>query len=94
MNLAKKLGRIGFVLAFTGSLLFYASPFSWFSFESHFVCPWCPYIDVIDANWLTWIQLGLMVGLVSGSLLALIGFCVGYQVSLARSKRTASIDSN
>ena len=94
MNLGKKLGRIGFVIGCTGPFLFYASPFSWFSFESHFVCPWCPYIDVIDANWLTWLLLGLTVGFGSGLLLALIGFCTGYIVTLARGKKTAGVNSN
>ena len=77
MKLAKRFGRTGFVVGFVGPFLFYASPFSWFSFESHFVCPWCPYIDVMHPNWLTWVQLGLTVGLVSGLLFALVGFPVG-----------------
>lgn len=92
MNLGKKLGRIGFVVGFTNSFLFYASPFPWFSFESRFVCPWCPYIDVSDANSLTWLQLGLTVGLGSGLLLALIGFSAGYTVTLAQSKKAASVN--
>jgi len=91
MNLGKRLGRIGFVVAFSGAFLFYASPFSWFSFESHFVCPWCPYTDIILANRL---QLGLTLGLASGLLLALIGFCTGYAVTLARGKKTATVNAN
>ena len=55
MNLAKKLARVGFLVGFIGPLLFYVSPFSWFSFESHLVCPWCPYIDVVAPNWVTWL---------------------------------------
>lgn len=94
MNLAKKLGCIGFVVAFTGSFLFYASPFSWLSFESPFVCPWCPIADFISPNWQTWVQLGLIVGLGSGLVLAMIGFCAGYFVTLAGAKKTASINSN
>jgi len=91
MKLGKWFGRIGFVIGFVGSFLFYASPFSWSSFESHFGCPWCPYIDVWDANWLTWVELGLTVGLVSGLLIALVGFSVGFFVALVRSEKTAGL---
>jgi len=94
MKLGKGLARIGFVVGFVGSFLFYASPISWFSFESGFVCPWCPIIGVMFANWLTWLQLGLTAGLASGLLLALIGFFAGYLVTVARGKKTASANSN
>lgn len=104
MKLGKRLGRIGFVVGFVGPFLFYASPFSWFSFESIFVCPWCPYIDVLDignripalmrANWLAWVNLGIAVGLVDGLLFGLAGFSVGCFVTLVRGKKTARADSN
>jgi hypothetical protein len=73
--------------------LFYASPYSWFSFESHLVCPWCPYIDVAAPNWVTWLYLGLTVGLGSGLPLALVGFCASYLITVARREKSAGFNS-
>jgi hypothetical protein len=81
MKLGKRFGRLGFVIGFVGSLLFYASPMSFFTFESHFVCPWCPYVDSFNCGRLCWVELGLTSGLVFGLLLALIGFTFGYTAS-------------
>ena len=81
MKWGKRLGRIGFVIGFLGPVLFYASPFSFITYESHLVCPWCPYVDFFHATTLTWIRAGLVFGLLSGLLLALVGFLVGYAVS-------------
>ena len=93
MRLGKTLGRIGFVIGFLGHFLFYACPFSWLSFESGFVCPWCAIVDTAFANWLTWVNLGLTVGLMSGLLLALVGFSAGYLVTAVRGKK-AIVTSN
>ncbi len=90
MKLGKRLGRIGFLIGFVGPLLFYASPASWLTCESHLLCPWCPYIDIFFATWLTWVQVGLTMGLVSGLLLALIGFFAGCFVTLVR--RNTGVD--
>ena len=81
LRLGKRIGRIGFVIGFLGPLFFYASPAQFPTYESHLVCPWCPYVDVAYATWLTWVEVGLKFGLLSGLLLALIGFLVGYTVS-------------
>ena len=83
MKWGKRFGRIGFVIGLLGPVLFYASPPSFLT-ESHIVCPWCPYVDILDANTLTWIRVGLVSGLLSGLLLALVGFLVGYAVSRVR----------
>ena len=77
MKLGKTLGRLGFVIGFVGPLFFYASPVSWPTYESHLLCPWCPYVDIWSNNWLDWTELGLTTGLASGLLLALVGFCTG-----------------
>ncbi len=83
MKLGKRLGCIGFVVGFLGPVLFYASPPSFFTFESHYVCPWCPSIDVAFPPATTWIKLGLLFGLICGLILASIGFAVGYGASRA-----------
>jgi len=90
MKLGKRLGRIGFVIGFVPAFWFYASPYSWFTFESHIVCPWCPYIDFFPSTWRTWLLLGLGMGLMSGLFFALIGFSTGCFVSLIRRKTPAS----
>jgi hypothetical protein len=94
MKLGKRLGRIGFVIGFVGPLLFYASPSSWLTYESGFVCPWCPYVDFFFVTWLTLLQVGLTMGLISGLLLALIGFSTGCFVTLVRRKTTANVNPN
>jgi len=94
VTLGRMLGRIGFVVGFAGPFLFYVSPSSWFSFESGFACPWCPYIDFAFPNSLTGPYLGLTMGLMSGLLLALVGFCTGQIVTLARGKNAGSVNPN
>ncbi len=83
MKLGKRFGCIGFVIGFVGPVLFYASPPSFFAYESHFVCPWCPYIDIAFADTLTWLGVGLKLGLLCGLLFALIGLAIGYTVQRA-----------
>jgi hypothetical protein len=80
-KLGKRLGRIGFVVGFIGPVLFYASPPSFFAFESHLLCPWCPIVDIFFANSLTYLEVGLTTGLFSGLLLAFAGFGIGYAIS-------------
>jgi hypothetical protein len=80
MKWGKRLGRLGFVYGFVGSLLFYASPMGSPTFESHLLCPWCPYIDMIGGR-LAWLQLGLVMGLIHGVILALVCLGVGYATS-------------
>jgi hypothetical protein len=65
-----------------GPVLFYASPVSFFTFESHFVCPWCPYVDAAYSTRIIWIA-GLGFALFSGSVLAAVGFGIAYGVSKA-----------
>jgi len=86
MKLGKKLGGIGFVVGFVGSFLFYASPFSWPTFESRLVCLWCPYVDPVFVTRYTWLEIGLKVGLISGLLFAASGFVAGYLAELMRRK--------
>jgi hypothetical protein len=80
MKLGKRFGRIGFVIGFLGAFLFYATPPSFFTFESHALCPLCPYIDILNTGWLAWAQLGLVNGLIFGLLYALCGFVIGLVV--------------
>jgi hypothetical protein len=84
MGVAKRYARIGFVVGFLGALLFYASPMRWFTYESRLACPLCPYIDVLMANWLTWLQIGMEAGLVIGLVYGLIGFGIGFVVAKVR----------
>jgi hypothetical protein len=81
VKLGRLFGRIGFVVGFLGPLSFYASPPSWLTYESHLLCPYCPYIDLIFAEWSDWVLLGLKVGLLCGLILAFIGFVIGYLIS-------------
>lgn len=88
MKLGKKLGRIGFVVGFVGAFLFYASPAGWFTYESHVLCPLCPYIDIAFGTRLMWVQIGLQAGLLWGILYAVAGFLIGIGISKARRKST------
>ena len=81
MKFAKKFSGIGFVIGFVGPLLFYAAPPSFFTFESRFVCPWCPIVDPLFPSFWTWLRMGLVTGLISGVVLTLIGFSLGCAVS-------------
>jgi hypothetical protein len=81
MNLAKKLGCIGFAIGFIGPVLFYANPSSFPTFESTFMCPWCPIVDWAFATRWAWVGIGIRLGLVSGLLLAIAGLAVGYTAS-------------
>jgi hypothetical protein len=80
MKLGKRFARVGFLIGFVGPVLFYASPVSLFTFESHFVCPWCPYVDGAYQTRMIWIGMGLFA-LVSGLVLAAVAFAIGYAVS-------------
>jgi len=40
-----------------------------------------PFVDIFNANALTWVRVGLVYGLLSGLLLGLVGFLAGYTVS-------------
>ena len=82
MKLAETLGRIGFLVGFLGPLVFYLAPFP--LFQSRVLCPQCPYIDIAFATRLTWIQVALVIALLSGLTLALAGFGIGYTVSKLR----------
>jgi len=83
MKLSKRFGLVGFLIGFVGPVLFYASPASFFTFESHFVCPWCPDLFWLHATRLTWMGAGLRFGLFSGLILAAVGFALGYAASRA-----------
>jgi hypothetical protein len=91
MKLPKALGRVGFVIGFLGPLLFYASPPSLFTYESHVVCPYCPYVDIAFATRMTWLQVGLQAGLFFGLVLALTGFLFGYIIAKLRRSRSESV---
>ena len=56
MKLPKFLASIGFTVGSLGPLLFYLSPYSWVTFELHYVCPWCPYIDGPFLTWASWLS--------------------------------------
>jgi hypothetical protein len=64
IRLGKLLGRIGSWIGFVGPVLFYAVPWTW---ESHFVCPQCPYVDVPFATRWSWLEIGLKEGLLQGA---------------------------
>jgi hypothetical protein len=65
--------------------LFYLSPTSSPRFESHLVCPWCPYIDVVAlGSRLPWLQIAPELGLIVGLLYAAAAFAIGYTVSKLR----------
>ena len=84
MNLGKRVGRIGFDVGFLGSMLFYLSPPSFPLYESHVVCPLCPYVDVAFGSPLLWLKIGLGWGLFQGVAFAVLGFVIGYSVSRIR----------
>jgi hypothetical protein len=79
VKLAKIAGRVGFVLGFLGPVLFYTTPAGSPLYESHLVCPVCPYVDGIMPT-SGWLQLGLTIGLLTGFGYALLGFGIGYLV--------------
>jgi hypothetical protein len=77
LKLGRLIGRIGFVVGFVGPLLFYGSPPSWLTYESHLLCFYCPYIDPAFATRTDWILIGLRLGLFCGLLMAAVGFGIG-----------------
>lgn len=81
--MAKTLGRIGLVVGFLGPVLFYLSPYSFPTFESHLLCPACPYVSTF-ATRADWVEMALKFGLFCGVLYALIGFAIGYAISKVR----------
>jgi hypothetical protein len=88
VKLAKTLSRVGFVLGFIGPVLFYASPTALPTYESHVLCPACPYIDIAFATKTAWLELGMEFGLLNGLCYALIGFGIGYCISRSRQSTT------
>jgi hypothetical protein len=78
VKLAKRLGRIGFLLGSIGPLLFYSV-----HYESGILCPLCPHVDAL-MHPLGWLQFGLTAGLIQGVLFALLGFAVGFSISELR----------
>lgn len=81
MKTGKLLGRALFVIGLIGPILFYASPASFPTRESHIVCPLCPIVEVPFGHPLLWLQVGLVSGLLQGTAFAVLGFAVGYFVS-------------
>jgi hypothetical protein len=94
MKLGKKLAATGLAFGILGSLLFYASPDLWLTHESHLACPSCPYVDSFPANPMNGLKLGLKLGLVSGSLFALLGFGAGYCITRLRRRTSAALGSD
>jgi hypothetical protein len=86
MKLAKVTGRIGFGFGLLGPVLFYSSTYP-FLYESHVVCPACPHIDIAYATKMTWIEVGLRLGLLCGLAFAQIGFGIGWSISKFRAPR-------
>jgi hypothetical protein len=78
VSLGKIIGRIAFIFGFVGSVLFYSFQYT---FESHFLCPLCLYVDVAFVHPLLWLQIGLGFGLIQGLMFALLGFGAGYSIS-------------
>jgi hypothetical protein len=87
MKLAKILARVGFVLGFIGPILFYASPTELPTYESHILCPACSYLTIPFATKMTWLEVGMKLGLLCGLCYALIGFGIGYCISGSRQSR-------
>lgn len=81
MKLGKRFGCVAFVVGLLGSVLFYASPPSFLTYESHLLCPWCPYIDMPASTFWTWLTIGVRIGLMSGLVLAALGFAMGCAAS-------------
>jgi hypothetical protein len=77
MKLGKRFARVGFVVGFMGSLLFYSIPYT---LQSHTACPLCPYVDVPLGHPLLWLQIGLSLGLIQGLVFAMLGFAIGYSI--------------
>ena len=75
VRLAKRVALIAFVVGFLSALLFYGVPAT---FESHIVCPWCPYVDFFHTGPLLWFKVGLRVGLAQGLAFAVVGFSTAY----------------
>lgn len=89
VKLAKRFGCVGFAIGFVGPFLFYVSPPSFFAYESHVLCPWCPYIDIAFGNAWTSVVVGLTCGFFCGLVLALVAFALGYMLSRFAQRRPA-----
>jgi hypothetical protein len=85
MMLGKIVGRVGFAFGMFGAILFYSSPIP-FLCESQVICPLCPHVDIAFATKMTWIGVGMWLGLVSGLAYALVGFAMGYGISMVRDR--------
>jgi len=83
MKFAKLLARIGFAVGLVGPLLFYLGPYA-FLYESHVVCPACPYVELPFATKMTWLEVALKLGLLCGLVYGMIGFGIGYSISKLR----------
>ena len=87
MRLAKRVGRVCFVVGFVWPILTYMS------FIGNYGCPLCPHIDGMMRP-LDWLQIGLEFGLAEGLIFALLGFAVGYLISKMKRPRQQSVHSN
>jgi hypothetical protein len=72
MQSGKLLGRIGFVVGFTGAVLFYLGP------QWSVLCLPCPIVHPIPSTGLVSLQIALTTGLLQGLLFALLGLAIGF----------------
>lgn len=81
MRSAKRFGRSGFLAGFIGPVLFYVA-----HVELRILWPPTPLcIFVAFAHPLSWLQIGLAIGLLQGLTFALVGFVLGYSALRLRS---------
>jgi hypothetical protein len=71
MALARGLAYIGFAFGFVGSVAFYAV-----GYQSHLLCPLCPYVTTIGSR----LQIGLTYGLFQGLTFGLLGSIFGWVI--------------
>ena len=77
------MGELASVSDSWGPVLFYSSPYQ-FLYESHVVCPVCPFLEIPFATKITWVGVGLTLGLLCGLTYALIGLGIGWSISKFR----------
>jgi hypothetical protein len=84
MRFARQLALLGFVIGFGGPVLYYETTPPFFPYQSSLVCPWCPFVTPDFGPTLAWLSAGLRLGVLSGIVIAIAAYTVGYMVALIR----------